>query len=363
MTAVLPLYCKSGTNNRSFRSVGGISVVGAACVAAPSLFCSQFCSVSVMTSSEVLRLLRRTFLTTYKKSCIGASGNNSGDSSNMTMTEINSGNQSSIPDSDDRVNMHGSNDISDAGTGAQTSTGIDVEASTSPPNEGNGSWTHIAEHDDNDMVRHWKESTFAVGLTHPTWKDEPVKGCNDPWCCKPANITAICCRYCGVGRVGNMVVLWQRNVPYTNAENTNSTPASTTSHRPKLMIVLGPYWMVLVFVTIPIFAAISAFTFWSLIRNETSTILFILYLVCTCGLFVSLCMVGCRDPDILYRHRAPPVGHTNTNTTSRSDDHDNNNNDTEWQWNDQALTYRPIHAKYDGECAVVIERFDHTYVF
>jgi hypothetical protein len=330
----------------------GISVVVAA-VAALSLFCSQFCNVSVMTSPEVLRLLRRTFLTTYKKRC--------GDSSNMTMTEINSGNQSSTPDPDDSVDMHGSNDISDVGTGAHTSTGIDVEASTSPPNEGNGSWTHIAEHDDNDMVRHWKESPFAMGLTHPTWKDEPVKGCNDPWCCKPANITAICCRYCGVGRVGNMVVLWQRNVPYTNAENTNSTPASTTSYRPKLMIVLGPYWMVLVFVTIPIFAVISAFTFWSLIRNETSTILFILYLVCTCGLFVSLCMVGCRDPGILYRHRAPPVGHTNTNTTSSSDDH--NNNDTEWQWNDQALTYRPIHAKYDGECAVVIERFDHTYVF
>jgi DHHC palmitoyltransferase len=32
----------------------------------------------------------------------------------------------------------------------------------------------------------------------------------------------------------------------------------------------------------------------------------------------------------------------------------------DWIWNDQALTYRPLNAKYDSECACVIEGFDHT---
>ena len=32
----------------------------------------------------------------------------------------------------------------------------------------------------------------------------------------------------------------------------------------------------------------------------------------------------------------------------------------EWIWNDQALTFRPERAKYDVECAAVIEEFDHT---
>ena len=134
-----------------------------------------------------------------------------------------------------------------------------------------------------------------------------------------------------------MVVLLQRN--------------TATAHRPKLLVVLGPYWMVLVFVTIPIFALLSTYTFISVTRNENSTTLIVLHLLTTLGLFISLFMVGCQDPGILYRYSAPPV--PSLTTSSNSDE-------TEWQWNDQALTYRPLRAKYDSECAVVIEQFDHT---
>jgi hypothetical protein len=225
---------------------------------------------------------------------------------------------------------------------------------TSQNGTSTGSWTNIANNDDNDMVRIWKESPFAVGLTHPTWNDEPVKCCNDPWCCQPVNITAICCRYCYcVGRVGNMVVLLQHNtVPLTDPIPSTS-PAQ---HRPKLLLVLGPYWMVLVFVTIPIFASLSAYTFHRVIRHEESNILLILHVLATSGLFISLLMVGCQDPGILYRHHAPPLRVPTTAAINNNVDTD----ETEWQWNDQALTYRPLHAKYDSECAAVIEHFDHT---
>jgi hypothetical protein len=272
----------------------------------------------------------------------------------MTMTEMPVQPSSTAPDNRDDMNDTNvtdlENDTAEAPLVNEGSNNV-VSGETAMSR----SWTDIAEQDDNDMVRQWKESPFAVGLTHPTWKDEPVKCCNDPWCCKPVNITAICCRYCGcIGRVGNMLVLLQRNVRHSDNHSigtaaTTATP-STTTHRPKLMIVLGPYWMVLVFVTIPIFALLSAYTFLSVIRNKGSTILFSLYLISTCGLFVSLLMVGCQDPGILYRHTVQPVAPSAVNTSD----------ETEWQWNDQALTYRPIHAKYDSECAVVIEQFDHT---
>mmetsp|Transcript_21876 Transcript_21876/g.62345 ORF Transcript_21876/g.62345 Transcript_21876/m.62345 type:complete len:187 (-) Transcript_21876:277-837(-) len=32
----------------------------------------------------------------------------------------------------------------------------------------------------------------------------------------------------------------------------------------------------------------------------------------------------------------------------------------DWRWNDQAQTYRPKEARYDPECGVVVEGFDHT---
>jgi DHHC palmitoyltransferase len=266
----------------------------------------------------------------------------------MTMTELIAA--PSTTDSGDRTNGEINNASAELverhpvnGHSSNHHRTDDAAASDSladPPNRTTrSSWTNIANNDENDMVRNWKESPFAVGLTYPTWEEEPVRCCNDEWCFKPVNITAICCRYCCVGRVGNMVVLLQQNVPATDP-----ITSSTVSHRPKLMIVLGPYWMVLVFVTIPIFALLSAYTFFRVTRHQESTTLFILHLITTFGLFVSLLMVGCQDPGILYRHNVPP----------------NSSEATEWQWNDQALTYRPLHAKYDSECAVVIEQFDHT---
>jgi DHHC palmitoyltransferase len=204
------------------------------------------------------------------------------------------------------------------------------------------SWTYIANNDDNDMVRRWKESPFAVGLTHSTWKEEPILCCsNCKSCWTPINITSIFCRH--AGRVGNMVVLLQRNEPYTDPIT------SRTLQRPKLICILGPYWMVLFFVTLPIFSLLSLYTGYSRMKNE-STLLITIYMISTGCLFFSLLMVGCRDPGILYRHPVPPP----------STNHNNNTVEAEWIWNDQALTFRPSHAKYDPECAVLIEHFDHT---
>jgi DHHC palmitoyltransferase len=195
-------------------------------------------------------------------------------------------------------------------------------------------WTEISANDDTELVRRWRESPFAVGLTRETWAEENSSCVDVIRHCTPLALTGCCCPY--AGRVGNMIVLSQRMESYQD-------PATgSTRSRPRLLLVLGPYWMVLVFVTIPIFSLLSIYTSYSKVRNE-SNLIHVFWYITNAGLFFSLVMVGCSNPGILYRHTAPPPGE-----------------EAQWNWNDQALTYRPIHAKYDPECAAVIEKFDHT---
>jgi hypothetical protein len=94
--------------------------------------------------------------------------------------------------------------------------------------------------------------------------------------------------------------------------------------------------------TIPFFVALSAWTAYSRLPNHSLAVM-VTWTICQAGLFVSLANVACRDPGIMYRHAVPPPGQEDL-----------------WRWSDQALTYRPAHAKFDPECQIVVEEFDHT---
>lgn len=274
-------------------------------------------------------------------------------------------------------------------------------------NINNNSNSNNTDNDQQLRMRHWKESPFAVGLTPATWADERKQRLSrrrkwGSWCNSPTAWTAVCCPQ-SVGRVGNMVVLVQRMEtittttpsaaailpvaersddtnnetspqPQQSATNTNTSTTTTTITRPRLVCVMGPYWMVWLCLTLPLVTGVSALTAITrllpqLQRNDddddanpqqqqllsptTVLILSIAWLVCTAILYLSLCLVACTDPGILYRTPHPPP----TPSTTAADD----NIDKEvWLWNDQALTFRPSSAKYDPECAVVIEQFDHT---
>jgi hypothetical protein len=174
----------------------------------------------------------------------------------------------------------------------------------------------------------WKHSPFAVGPSKLTWAAEGVLGCAD--LCRSFTMnrfTAWLCTKLGTGRVGNMVVLRQ------------TTDARTG--RPRLVCVLGPYWPVLLCVTIPAFVLIHVWmAMTQLPKQEWSVI--VLWAVVGTMLFLSLCCVSCRDPGVLYRYSESPPQHD------------------DWFWNDQALTFRPDGAKYDAECGLVVEKFDHT---
>jgi hypothetical protein len=169
-------------------------------------------------------------------------------------------------------------------------------------------------------IQHWKDSPFAVGLVDVTWADSRRVGRS----CQ--NISAFICPLLNAGRVGNMVVLKQ------------STEKQDEENIPRLDCIMGPHWVMSVCVTYPIILVVSAITAVRIVNQPWPLI--IVWAILTLALLVALSMVACRNPGIMRRFDSQP--------------------DDEWRWNDQARTFRPKGAKYDPECAVVVESFDHT---
>jgi hypothetical protein len=195
-------------------------------------------------------------------------------------------------------------------------------------------------------LNHWRRSAFAVGCVNVTWNDDnPLKG--HPPGHKMNNQMAwsgVCCGGClGAKRVGNMVVCSQRVEEYDGIEtNEAGEQILVRRKRPKLLCMVGPYWPINLCLTWPLILGISGWTAWSQLPNQHIYII-ITWGMCTFLLMFSLLMVSCSNPGILYRHAEPPA-----------------EEEGDWRWNDQAKTYRPSHARFDNECQVVVEGFDHT---
>ena len=194
-------------------------------------------------------------------------------------------------------------------------------------------------------IKHWEESPFAVGNVNVTWAEDRENCCgkrnsnvNGQVCC-----SAFVCGCLGADRVGNMAVLAQSTQVYNHIQVNEETGERTTTRktRPKLLWVVGPYWPVNLFLTYPLILGVSFLVGWRTVRYSSAPII-ITWSICTFSLIFSLAMVACRDPGILYRHLQRPL-----------------NADT-WRWNDQSRTFRPPRARFDPECQVVVEGFDHT---
>lgn len=178
------------------------------------------------------------------------------------------------------------------------------------------------DQDEARRIQHWKDSPFAVGLVDITWADSRRGGCCS---CHLTHISAWICPLFNAGRVGNMVVLKQ------SIENEDE-------NIPRLDCVMGPYWVMSMCVTYPLILVISTITAVRIVNLPWPLIMVWAFL--TVALLVALSLVACRNPGIMRRF--------------------DSQQDEEWRWNDQARTYRPKGAKYDPECAVVVEGFDHT---
>ena len=191
---------------------------------------------------------------------------------------------------------------------------------------------------------HWKASPWAVGCVDPTWHDTVQSGKRrrrerrtsgrDTRSSRQAEFeTYLCagawfCNILGAKRVGNMAVLVG---DIDGDENV------------KLKCVAGPYWPVNACITWPAVSGLTVAVIVLGLSDEHPGII-AAWAVLTVCLMISMVCVSFRDPGILRRHAEKPDGAEGQ----------------QWIWNDQALTYRPRKARYDAECACVIEEHDHV---
>mmetsp|Transcript_42281 Transcript_42281/g.62694 ORF Transcript_42281/g.62694 Transcript_42281/m.62694 type:complete len:253 (-) Transcript_42281:632-1390(-) len=235
---------------------------------------------------------------------------------------------------DARQSNDGSNqDDVETATGEVTSN----EPTTNPNQsiEGNNyhAMTDPGEYDDY-RTRHWKESPFAVGKVEPTWADEaglcgcpPARGDRSKRSRPGKRFTRIL--FGCAGRVGNMVVLKQ---------------SRRRDGSPRIDVCMGPHWPMNLLITYPLIIGVSALTWWRVDMLNVHIALFIVWCLVTATCLLSLTLTSFRDPGIMLRRSEVPED---------ADPQD-------WMWSDQALTQRYKKDKYDPECAVVIEGFDHT---
>lgn len=199
--------------------------------------------------------------------------------------------------------------------------------------------------ENDDIARHWRASPFAVGKTKITWADEDV-GCTG--CCRSflagkksvvLQFSGMICGKLPVGRLGNLIVLKQRTEAILD-DNKHKI-----GERPRLQCVVGPYWPMMAFVTVP---GITLFSFYTCYMNElwNETWKFVFWAAINSIALLSLLLTAFSDPGVLYRQSELPPGHTVETT--------------DWIWSDQALTFRPSDARFDPETGVVIADFDHT---
>jgi len=186
---------------------------------------------------------------------------------------------------------------------------------------------------DDERTLHWKASPYAVGNLDSNWNQKITLCCGkeEEGTKRPSNsaclqLSALVFGSLGASRIGNMVVLY---------ENKQTFP-------PRPIIVVGPYWPVMMFVTYPLIFGVTAAAGFLRIIPRCSIDVTIVWCVCSLGLIVSLGLVAFRNPGILLRKTS------------------NEEEDEDVIWNDQALTYRHRTAKYDRDCGCIIEEFDHT---
>jgi hypothetical protein len=179
-------------------------------------------------------------------------------------------------------------------------------------------------------LEHWKESPFAVGLVDVTWADSRRREKEFQ-----LQASAWLCPLVGARRVGNMAVLKQSIECHDEKQRDGSVQRK---ERPKLQCMVGPYWIVPAFFTYPIILIVSFWTARKVIYQHVALIA--VWCTLTFIMILSLSLVACRNPGIMYRQvEMPGEG---------------------WLWNDQARTFRPKNAKFDPDCQAVIEGFDHT---
>mmetsp|Transcript_17323 Transcript_17323/g.47992 ORF Transcript_17323/g.47992 Transcript_17323/m.47992 type:complete len:269 (+) Transcript_17323:121-927(+) len=206
----------------------------------------------------------------------------------------------------------------------------------------------------NAKQQNWMDGPFASSMQDESWKSEYAKFRADPYrqcmdstrtdagpcdCC-----SVVCCGIIGAERVGHMAVLKQSMevVEEVVDNGDGSEPSVRRYKRPKLDIVIGPYWPMLLCITYPLILGVSGLALVTVIP-KTNPFVQLLWGCTTLGLIYALAMTAFRDPGILPRYvELPP--HSND----------------QWRWSDRTYSFKPRGAYYDPDTGVIVEEFDHT---
>mmetsp|Transcript_51993 Transcript_51993/g.96736 ORF Transcript_51993/g.96736 Transcript_51993/m.96736 type:complete len:275 (+) Transcript_51993:99-923(+) len=138
--------------------------------------------------------------------------------------------------------------------------------------------------------------------------------------------TCVCYKCLGAERVGNMPVLWARRLPGKPTE---------------VLCVAGPFWPCMVGVTYPLIFLVSIYSAVMFLPSAPAWVVG-LWVLATLTVLVSLALTACSNPGIVRRYTEEPP------------------NTTGWRWSDQAQSFRPRTSRYDRDCGLVIDEFDHT---
>jgi hypothetical protein len=239
-----------------------------------------------------------------------------------------------------------------------------------------------------ERYQHWQCHTHAVGLGPVSWLDEDeeeilnvyirgdateeLNNCDSSsftrildgrafisnYACattSKSRSTLFCRRF---GRVGNMVILKERNawIPLSmhdgqedtldTIEDATATDISTGVPQRQFDIVLGPYWPKLLCFTLPLIIGFSTLTALKAVfrpDNDDSCLVISIWISSTLAWVFSLLCTSLVDPGILPRHKDRPAKN--------------------WRWNDSAQSYIPPDAVFEPDCNVVIEKYDHTCIY
>ena len=114
----------------------------------------------------------------------------------------------------------------------------------------------------------------------------------------------------------------------------------------RIVLIIGPYWRMLLFVTLPLVLLVPAACAVLLPYHHPAVIA--IYCTLWLGTLLFLLATSLTDPGILprIREQAEPGGSARA---SRN-----------WVFSDQAQTYRPPGAVFDSATNLVIDGFDHT---
>jgi len=110
------------------------------------------------------------------------------------------------------------------------------------------------------------------------------------------------------------------------------------------LVMVGPYWTVMAFVTLPLLVGIPACVLATPLMDAVDPIISGVYAALVAVSVAALLLTALTNPGMVERVTSKPPA----------------SDGGHWSWSDQAMTFRPPRSQYCSWCLCIFEEFDHT---